>query len=76
MNSKVMYGISLCVLLLACYAPAAELNGLAEQEKQQGFKLLFDGTTMEQWRNYRAEGIKVAGRMDWAAIPFWSRAWK
>ncbi len=52
----------LCVLalLLACCscATADESNRLTEREKEQGFKLLFDGKSMDHWRNYRAEGIK------------------
>ncbi len=58
MYSKVMYGVCSCVLLLACCASAAQLNQLTVQEKQQGFKLLFDGKSMDQWRNYKSEGIK------------------
>ena len=48
------------ILLLVCTSgvSAVEKNQLTEQEKQQGFKLLFDGKTMDQWRNYKFEGIK------------------
>ena len=58
MYSKIMYCVCSCVLLLACCASAAQLNRLTVQEKQQRFKLLFDGKTMDQWRNYKSEGIK------------------
>ena len=58
MYSKVMYGIFSCVLLLTCCASAALMNRLTEQEMKQGFELLFDGKTMDQWRNYKSEGVK------------------
>ena len=46
-----------CSALLAC-APVAttaepNLNTLTDQEKEDGWVLLFDGKSMEQWRNYR-----------------------
>jgi len=31
---------------------------LSRQEKEQGFKLLFDGKSMDQWRNYKSETIR------------------
>jgi hypothetical protein len=63
MYSKIMYCVCSCVLLLACCASAAQLNRLTVQEKQQRFKLLFDGKTMDQWRNYKSEGIKPQWRV-------------
>ena len=33
------------------------LNGLTEAEKRGGWKLLFDGSTTDGWRNYRSETI-------------------
>ncbi len=47
-----------CLLTPADYGWAKQSNTLSEQERAQGFKLLFDGTSMDQWRNYRAETIK------------------
>ena len=57
-DNKVTCGAYSCVLILACCASAAQMNRLTEQEKNQGFKLLFDGKSMDRWRNYKAEGIK------------------
>ncbi|MBA7683684.1 hypothetical protein ES703_92064 [subsurface metagenome] len=31
---------------------------LSRQEKEQGFKLLFDGKSMDQWRNYKSTTIR------------------
>ena len=33
------------------------LNKLTEAEKRSGWKLLFDGTSTESWRNYRKDSI-------------------
>ncbi|MBW7990184.1 MAG: DUF1080 domain-containing protein [Planctomycetes bacterium] len=46
------------LLVCSCGVLAVENNQLSPREKQQGFKLLFDGKTMDQWRNYKSEGIK------------------
>jgi hypothetical protein len=36
---------------------AAEPNTLSEQEKKDGFVLLFDGKTLDGWRNYKKEQV-------------------
>ncbi len=55
---KVHSYILIFLLVCSCVVSAVENNQLTSQEKQQGFKLLFDGKTMDQWRNYKSEGIK------------------
>ena len=33
------------------------INGLSESEQAEGWHLLFDGRSLEQWRNYKEEGL-------------------
>jgi len=48
------------IFLPACSScvSTSQINQLSEEEKKQGFKLLFDGKSMDQWRNYRSDTIK------------------
>ena len=43
-----------CIPLIA----SAELNQLTENEKNNGWKLLFDGKSFEGWRNYKEKGVR------------------
>ena len=36
---------------------ALAAHTLTEKEKQQGWQLLFDGSDMSQWRNFKKEGL-------------------
>lgn len=51
-------------LLVACtsslFAEPVKLNQLSETEKKDGWMLLFDGTSMEHFRNYKKEGVGEA----------------
>jgi hypothetical protein len=38
-------------------APGECLNQLSSQEQAAGWRLLFDGKSLDQWRNYGSEGI-------------------
>ncbi len=40
------------------------LNTLTDEEKEEGWKLLFDGLTTEGWHNYNKEGIGSAWRVE------------
>ena len=58
-QNKAMSTVYSCILifLLCCSSctRAVEINRLSQEEKEQGFKLLFDGKSMEQWRNYKSQ---------------------
>ena len=45
------------VIVLACTACQATNNVLTEQEKADGWKLLFDGTTMNGWRDFNGDQL-------------------
>ncbi|GAA5220665.1 hypothetical protein GCM10025777_12950 [Membranihabitans marinus] len=42
-------------MFFACSEPAP--NQLTEAEQQEGWKLLFDGTSLDGWRDYQGEGV-------------------
>lgn len=47
------------VMMMTVSAARAEdqLNTLTDQEREAGWKLLFDGKSTDGWRNYKAKGI-------------------
>jgi len=47
------------LVMLACATAAAEQapNTLSEAERRAGWKLLFDGTSPDAFRNFRKEGL-------------------
>ncbi len=47
--------LALLVLSAAAYAAEPALNTLTDEEKEAGFKLLFDGQTTDGWRGYKKE---------------------
>ena len=40
------------------------INTLSELEIQEGWELLFDGKTMDGWRNFQSEGIPVGWKVE------------
>jgi hypothetical protein len=46
--------VALFLLAWPCCVLADSPNQLSPQEEAEGFKLLFDGKSMDQWRNYRS----------------------
>ena len=70
--SKTIFTLCLCFLvcLLSCtvYASDDQINHLTQKEKIQGFKLLFDGKTMDKWRNYKSKGIKPQWQIIYGAM--------
>ncbi|MBX3442407.1 MAG: DUF1080 domain-containing protein [Planctomyces sp.] len=47
----------LCSLFALPAAAAGEENTISESERRGGWKLLFDGKSLDGWRNYRRDGI-------------------
>ncbi|WP_236971046.1 3-keto-disaccharide hydrolase [Membranihabitans marinus] len=47
--------IAISGMFFACSEPAP--NQLTEAEQQEGWKLLFDGTSLDGWRDYQGEGV-------------------
>lgn len=46
----------------------AEENTLSQSEKRSGWKLLFDGKSLDQWRNYKSDTIKPGWKVEDGAI--------
>lgn len=55
---EILFSFLIILILCRCSASQGAVNQLSQEEIQQGFKLLFDGKSMDQWRNYKSEGIK------------------
>jgi len=55
--------ISLCLFALAgsLFAADGNLNTLTPMEKKQGWRLLFNGSSLEGWRGYRMQGLPEGG---------------
>lgn len=69
--------VMLCVAALACNAPtekptvqpaqpakATETVALSEKEKDEGWRLLFDGKTLNGWRGFRQETVPSAWQVE------------
>lgn len=56
-------GLAACLLLSACSTETND-NALSSQEKEEGWKLLFDGETTNGWRGYNSTEIPAA----WSAV--------
>jgi len=47
----------LLICLLCLSSSAVAQNALTNQEKKDGWELLFDGKSMEHWRNFKKDGL-------------------
>jgi len=56
MKHKQIYFLAL-ILFLAVTGCQEEQNRLTDQEKQDGWELLFDGTTMNGWRDFNNDSL-------------------
>ncbi len=55
---KITTLFALVMLMLAFTAQAQHLNKLTQVEIDEGWELLFDGESMEKWRNFKKEGVQ------------------
>ncbi|HUY89292.1 MAG TPA: DUF1080 domain-containing protein [Pirellulales bacterium] len=53
---------------MAAEPPASASNALSEQEKQAGWKLLFDGRSTDGWRNYKQEKVGAGWKVEDGAL--------
>lgn len=56
---RTLLSLSLILLLTNCMSNAQ--NTLTEEEKEEGWKLLFDGTSTDGWRSYNGEEFPEKG---------------
>lgn len=55
MKKIILFAFGL-LLTIICYAPMTHAqNGLTDEEKEEGWKLLFDGESTDQWREYNGD---------------------
>ncbi len=64
--SRLCICVALFLAALPCRVFADSPNQLSRQEKAEGFKLLFDGKSMGQWRNYRSDTDTI--RPQWQIV--------
>lgn len=55
-------------LMMLAAAGAAEPNALTPQERQDGWRLLFDGTTTKGWRNFRKQEVNPGWKVEDGAL--------
>jgi hypothetical protein len=51
-------------------APDQALNTLSEEEQKAGFRLLFDGETLAEWRGYQRDDVPAGWRVEDGTIHF------
>ena len=65
MNLKTLVGLLVLMLSgLAGVAYAEELNTLSGEEKNAGWRLLFDGRTTAGWRGYRSKTMPASWKVE------------
>lgn len=61
MKVKTLASIIICFVISVSVSHAQQQNILTEEEKEDGWKLLFDGTSAEGWRGYNKEHFPGEG---------------
>ena len=56
MKKNLLAALFVAFLCFSC-ASIAEDNALTDSEKSEGWELLFDGKSMEKWKNFKKDGI-------------------
>lgn len=64
--SRLCMCVAVLLPALPCCVLADSPNQLSRQEKAEGFKLLFDGKSLDQWRNYRSDANTI--RPQWQIV--------
>jgi hypothetical protein len=59
--------ISFC-LFISIYSYSQAPNTLSPQEKNEGWRLLFDGKTLKNWHNYGTKGVGTAWKVSDGAL--------
>ncbi|MGH7533052.1 MAG: family 16 glycoside hydrolase, partial [Gemmatimonadales bacterium] len=63
MTHRAFAGAALFAALLAASPAAAQMNTLTKAEKAHGWRLLFDGKTMADWRGYKMADVPAGWRV-------------
>lgn len=63
MTHRALAGAALFAALLSAAPLAAQVNTLTAKEKAQGWRLLFDGQTMADWRGYKSPDLPAGWRV-------------
>jgi hypothetical protein len=63
MTHRASAGAALAAAFLLAAPLAAQLNTLSPREQQQGWRLLFDGKTLSDWRGYKSADLPAGWRV-------------
>ena len=56
MNKNLLAALLVAFLCFSCTS-IAEDNALTDSEKSEGWELLFDGKSMDKWKNFKKDGV-------------------